>query len=67
MSCQSICTVWHSVQHCLFSDLSNRLENKTNYTQNVCSHAQCIILFSMSGFLYSTASFDIWNCGARTM
>ena len=50
------------VYQAFFSDLSNRLENETNYMQNVCSHAQCIILLSMSGFLYSTASFDIRHC-----
>ena len=49
------------VYQALFSDLSNRLENKTNYTQNVCSNAQRIILLSLSGFLYSTASFDMWH------
>ena len=49
------------VYQALFSDLSNRLENKTNYTQNVRSHPQCIILLSLSGFLHSTASFDMWH------
>ena len=48
------------VYQALFSDLLNRLENETNYTQNVCSHAQCIGLLLMSGYLYSMASFDIW-------
>ena len=50
-----------------FSDGSNRLENKTNYTLTVCCHAQCIILQSMSDILYSIASFYIWHCDAMSM
>ena len=51
----------------LFSDQLNRLENKTNYTLTVCCHAQCNILLSMYGILYSTVSFYIWHCDAMNM
>ena len=68
-----ICSIYESKCICKqwkpdpLSDLSNKPENKSNYTLCVIMLSVYINPPSPSGTLYSTASIYMWHCDAMTM